>query len=199
MEKILCVKCGVAILQRTAERNGGMCMPCKNGIREQLEASKASRLAEEQDPLTALWRSLVARVNDESIGHGSLSRPERLFFAVNLLVGEVFNGGFDQYFWNSSSNYCADAEAGLIALDAAESNRLLDAAKSVLFPRGHVPTDTAERREELRKLPDYHSDTPPHQAKLEVLDAKFWQDSDRLSERLAVFAAAHSLASPSNH
>jgi len=40
MSKSPCTKCGVMILTTTAEKTGGLCMPCKNGIRESLEESR---------------------------------------------------------------------------------------------------------------------------------------------------------------
>ena len=40
MSKSPCSKCGVMILTTTAEKTGGLCMPCKNGTRESLEESR---------------------------------------------------------------------------------------------------------------------------------------------------------------
>jgi len=39
-EKILCLDCGAMILPSTAEKNNGLCMPCKSGIRASIEEKK---------------------------------------------------------------------------------------------------------------------------------------------------------------
>lgn len=41
--KVRCTICGATILPTTAEATGGICMPCKNGCRESMDASKAYR------------------------------------------------------------------------------------------------------------------------------------------------------------
>jgi hypothetical protein len=39
-DKVLCKECSVKILPSTADRTGGMCMPCKNGYRKNIEQAK---------------------------------------------------------------------------------------------------------------------------------------------------------------
>ena len=81
-EKIPCVKCGAMILPATAERTGGVCMPCNQGIRQNIEASK--RFYEEQkkyDPHRELWTSLVRRVHKTSEGFNGLTADEKLYEA----------------------------------------------------------------------------------------------------------------------
>jgi hypothetical protein len=40
--KVPCSRCGVQILPSTAEKHSGLCVPCANGTRAQIEASKRS-------------------------------------------------------------------------------------------------------------------------------------------------------------
>ena len=40
IEKISCAECGTMILPSTAEKNNGLCMPCKSGIRASIEKRK---------------------------------------------------------------------------------------------------------------------------------------------------------------
>jgi hypothetical protein len=40
MTRVACSACGAAILTSTAERTGGLCMPCTNGTRKAIEARK---------------------------------------------------------------------------------------------------------------------------------------------------------------
>src|SRR5688572_6762911 len=96
--KVPCTRCGAEILPTTAEETGGLCMPCKLGTRESIETSK--RYYEElkkYDPFRELWRSLVDRVYHTGAGYEGLSSDERLYFAIRMLDGEMYNGGFHQY------------------------------------------------------------------------------------------------------
>ena len=100
-------------------------MPCKGGYRERLEAEKKLREEERErertDPDRKLWLSLVEEVYYSPLGFEGLSHPKKLYFALGCLEGELYNGGFHQYFFNSSGSHCAYAEEGLIAIGALET------------------------------------------------------------------------------
>jgi Domain of unknown function (DUF4375) len=119
-QKLPCSKCGVPILESTAMRTNGLCMPCKGGYRESIEKGKRYIREERERRLTGpfrkLWVSLVEKVHQSPTGFDGLSHREKLYFAVGLLEGEVYNGGFHQYFFNNSGSYYSYAEEGLIAL-----------------------------------------------------------------------------------
>ena len=188
-QKVGCSSCGAEILAETAARTGGLCMPCKNGTRAQIDAGKqwaAERAARESDPLRVLWVSLVRRVNDAAFGFESFSEAEKLYFAVGLLEGEVYNGGFDQYFSNSSGSFYEHAARGLQAVGATRSARLLADAKHALFGDSAVPTDSTERRAHLRAL-SLDSNV------LDSLDTQFYEDPDELGALMERFAKEHRL------
>ena len=115
-------------------------MPCKIGTRESIEAAKLyyqrERDLDKIDPFRKLWRELVRRVYETDLGYAGLSDAEKKYFAVGLLEGEVYNGGFDQYFFNSSSDYYSDAEIGLEEMGAVQSLSLLKRAKEIVFGFG---------------------------------------------------------------
>jgi len=188
MDKIPCIRCGVQILPGTAAKNDGLCMPCAAGIRESMETSREyyrkRRESEQDDPVRALWLSLVRRVG-QGDGYSGLTLPERRYFAVGLLDGEVNNGGFDQYFYNSSSDYYLDAVAGLEELGATKSLELLLRAKQIVFGFRDVPTYTAQRRQTTT------SDS--QLSRLDPLDRQFWADPDGLVERVEAFLHEHGL------
>ena len=186
-----CTRCGASILAATAARTGGLCMPCKTGTRESIEAGRdwhrQQRAREASDPFWRLWRILVHRVFESPEGFGGLSAAEQLYFAVGMLEGDVYNGGFDQYFFNASGAFYSYAERGLLELGAAQSLEILKAAKHVAFGEAKVPQAAKERRERLRSLPREAS------AALEPLDEAFWKDPDGLAMRLQEFARGHGL------
>jgi len=167
-------------------------MPCKTGTRESIEASKLyyqrERELDKTDPFRKLWRELVHRVCNTDLGYARLSHAEKKYFAVGMLEGEVYNGGFDQYFFNSSSSYYSDAEAGLEEMGAMQALSLLRRAKQIAFGVAPVPEDTGRRREILLQT-DFES----RAIQLDKLDDLFWEDPDGLSERAESFARKHGL------
>jgi hypothetical protein len=193
MRKVACKKCGASIVQATADSTGGLCMPCKSGTRESIDAAKAyyqrERELDKTDPMRLLWRDLVRRVYQTDLGYEGLSDAERKYFAVGLLGNEVYNGGFDQYFFNSSGSRYDDAERGLEEMGAIESLALLQRAKQALFGSTAVPTDTEKRRTILRRAPQSCTD------QLDELDEVYWTDPDGLAGRLRAYAKRHCLLS----
>lgn len=193
-QKVPCSKCGVLILESTALRTNGLCIPCKSGYRERIEARRRQlredRETTENDPYRRLWVSLVEQGYRSPTGFDGLSHPQRLYFAVGLLEGEVYNGGFEQYFQNDSGSYYAYAEEGLIALGALQTLALLRQAREVLLPRGAFPVDTRERQ---RELVEGYLSTPAWRKILDDLDHRYWANSENIALRLDGFARNHGL------
>src|SRR5690606_14789899 len=125
MNKVACSKCGVMVLVRTAMRNDGKCAPCSNGTRESMEASRRWNREERErsktDPSHIYWRALVDRVHKVEPGFEGLSEAEKKYFAVCCLSGEVYNGGFHQFFFNSAGAYYKYVLSGLEEMGASES------------------------------------------------------------------------------
>jgi hypothetical protein len=140
------------------------------------------------DPVALPWRDLVHRVFDTPEGFQGLSEPEKRYFAVCLLEGEVYNGGFDQFFFNHSGTYYEYILLGLQDINAPHSIDLLQSAKIVLFNDKDVPEKTVERREILLQ-----QDSDKKYQLLEELDKKFWQDPDNLAAKINAYAKLHGL------
>jgi hypothetical protein len=171
-------------------------MPCRGGYRQQIEAGRR-RIEEEKKrrdgPAARFWRSLVHRVHETTEGFGGLTPAEQIYFAVCLLEGEVYNGGFNQYFYNSSADYYARAIDGLTELGAVQSLQLLRDAKGILFGSNPVPPTQSERSAAFPDLSDTHTAPPDWSERLDDLDRRFWEDPDGLRGRLDRFAAKHGL------
>jgi len=198
-QKVPCSKCGEPILESTAMRTNGLCMPCKGGYRVNIEDGRRQlREARELnliDPYRNLWASLVEKAYDSATGFDGLSHPQKLYFAVGLLEGEVHNGGFHQYFFNDSGSYYAYAEEGLIAVGAFQTLELLQEAKEILFSDAPVPVRTEERRKALPSEPEENPPTPQWREKLDNLDKRFWADSEGIAVRFEGFARNQGLVS----
>lgn len=180
------------MLPETATRTGGLCMPCKLGTRSKIEASKVAaqrrRELDATDLFGIYWRELVDRVHKSDVGLAQLSDVERQYWAVGCLSGEVYNGGFYQYFDNSSGATYSAAVDGLKAMGAATSLLLLQKAKQTIFGFADVPEESYARR-----TIQAAAESDSLQQRLDELDKQFWEDPDDLAARSETFAVSHGL------
>ena len=187
--KVPCQECGAIILEVTAKNNNGLCMPCKNGYRENIENSKKyyakERELDKTCPFRAYWRDLVNRVHHTESGFNSLTEDEKVYWSLNILIGEVNNGGFMQFFDNSSGAYYVYAEKGLIEFDAIKTLNILHKAKAVIFGNQTVPVDTEQRRLITSKNDSWDE--------LGKLDDEFYKEPDDLYELLEKYAVNRKL------
>lgn len=193
-EKQPCRVCANLILATTAARNDGLCMPCKGGYRESIENGKLR--AEEHkryiaSPQALYWNALVNRVYNTPEGFSGLALAEQHYYAVRVVQGEVYNGGFDQYFGNSSGEHYASACAGLLELGATQTLALLEEARRLLFGTQPVPSDQGLRQ---LSMPTYADERDLEcEAALDALDTQFYLDTEQLDERLQKYAREHRL------
>ncbi len=183
-DKVPCEGCQALILPSTAERTGGFCMPCKSGYRKNIEQAKEHYKKERELEKTclyrALWRELYDKVFNKLEGFDGLTKEEKTYYSVNILSSEVYNGGFVQYFDNTSGSEYKFAEHGLIQLGAQNSLKLLREAKNILFGLNTIPKDQEQRWKLMRS----HNQEP----NLDALDTEFYQDSDELDNKLESYA-----------
>lgn len=174
-------------------------MACKQGIRKSMDASRAYyESLKAYDPFRELWKSLVERSSlDRALV--SFSMPEQIYFAVTVLEGDVYNGGFDQYFSNSSGDYYYLAVDGLADLGAQSSLSLIKEAAGTIFGKRGPPVGRTERCQimaaKTRRLSEFL--TRNRQAsQLERLNKQFWEDADQLGGRLSAYAKQQGLIDP---
>ena len=157
-----------------------------------MEASRLryreERERDKTDPARIYWRALVERVHKSDAGFEALSEAEKKYFAVCCLSGEVYNGGFHQFFFNSAGEYYEYALSGLAEMEAGESLQLLKRAKQVWFDFSDVPTDTRTRRVLLERNASRSRD-----ARSNELDKLYWKDPDELAIRSERYAQEHKL------
>lgn len=175
-----CVKCGKPVRATTAPRTNGLCTRCF--MRRVMEC------AERKDYAFALYSDLIERVHDSAAGFDGLSEPEKIYYAVALLRNEINNGGFHQYFSNSSGKYYRFAEGGLVSLGAQKTLELLHQAKKLIFAEKSVPTDNEQRRQFLYRFPEGELETA-----LNVFDQRFYNSPDEVSPLLEAFAREQGL------
>jgi hypothetical protein len=113
-------------------------------------------------------------------GRASGSLPERQLFLVATLAGEVHNGGFHQFFWNSSGDAARETRDALAAIGLPEVLALFDCALSA-FPRSTPERNRKKRKRALDSMsPEMFG----------PLDRALWDDRTFRS-RLIAFEEAH--------
>jgi hypothetical protein len=135
-------------------------------------------VAAEDKPHVAL--SLLYLFGDPPLAEAT--RGQRAAYALEALEGEVNNGGFEQFFWNTGDLY-DEALVGAKLVGAKEYAALLESAAAV-FPNGTVPEDL----DEVQTLVDGFSDRDL--AALSRLDDRFYE-LDSATPLLASYLAEH--------
>jgi hypothetical protein len=125
------------------------------------------------DPEYDAYESLIDFVYESEAGAGarydSLTGGQRMLWATLLLEGEVNNGGFNQYFFNTQGEFLADAIRGFEVFGAREHGTLARQAREAY---ANDKERLAKARDEgtLQAFSDSY-DEDPYQA----LDSEFFE------------------------
>ncbi len=104
-----------------------------------------------------------------------LSDAEKVIYFNGQLEAEVNNGGFSQYFFNSSGNFAYKAVDSLTAVGASQVAEILNKA---LYTIGvHLPEGWTERQELLNQVL-----TEDMEEKLSEIDSEFYKYPDNLED-----------------
>ena len=105
-----------------------------------------------------------------------LSHPPRAQVALCMhkLEAEVNNGGFHQFFLNSSGELVPETLQALTDIGATGTRQLLERAVAIAFPSGY-PSSVSEVASRLAEFDDVAD-------QLEPLDAAFYRYEEPLSE-----------------
>jgi hypothetical protein len=108
-------------------------------------------------------------------GFGSLSLPERVLHHVYWLESEINNGGFEQYFINSSGDYALDTPSALDEIGAYETAKIVKQAIDI-FPGGEPPLVREDRIKKIDSMDESTRD------KYSELDLEFLKYPEPLEE-----------------
>ena len=103
-----------------------------------------------------------------------LTEPQRLFYLNQNLERELNNGGFNQYFLNSSGDFAHETILSLNAIGAAITAQILQKAIDQ-FPGENVPKDRDERETVLEQIENVANEV------WEELDRQFFEYKDNLN------------------
>jgi hypothetical protein len=110
----------------------------------------------------------------ETVGYGNLNEKEKLIYCIWWLEGEVNNGGFHQFFWNSAGDNIKDTFTFLSAIGANHTAELLRKASEIAFG-GEAPA-SRNMRQELLEI-----DEDMKMEKLNQLDDEFYEYQDDIA------------------
>ncbi len=117
-------------------------------------------------------------------GFDSLSHPEKVLHHIYWLESEVNNGGFDQFFINSSGDYALDTPTALDDIGAHNTANLMKRAID-MFPNGSPSRDRKQRVEQLDSMDESIRDM------IGELDAEFYEYRDPLEELQGKYMVAN--------
>ena len=131
--------------------------------------------------------SLFDQIEDREaeLGFSALRPSEQVFYAIWVLEGEVNNGGFDQYFSNSSGEHARDALTALRTIGASSAFDIAQAAFALFGPSG-PSTDWETRRRQLESFDEATA------MRLLALDRAFQDYPDNISCLLAAYMQQNS-------
>ena len=106
-------------------------------------------------------------------GFDNLTKPEQIIFMIDQLEREINNGGFEQYYGNSGSDYAQDVPLALESIGASYTADLVRKGNS-LFPNDLPPKIWPDRQVLLDNIVEDIRD------QLDELDNLFYEYKDPL-------------------
>lgn len=105
-----------------------------------------------------------------------LNENERVIYLCFTFEGEINNGGFDQFFYNSAGDYTEETIDSLLKIGATKTAEFLKTATTV-FPNNLVPQNREERQALLEEINNDETEKL-----LNELDNSFYAYEDDLLE-----------------
>lgn len=119
------------------------------------------------------------------LDYDDLSTPERVFLVIWELESEVNNGGFHQYFYNSSGALALHAVGALKTIDARATADIVQRAVGAVMNTITSWSDDAHRQSGINQLSSETRQT------LAGLDQEYYACPENLTPLLYKYVAAH--------
>lgn len=117
-------------------------------------------------------------------GWDALTVPQQHVLAVRSIIDEVNNGGFAQYFVNSSGDHWSHARNGLLAIEAQTDLNLLDQAIT-LFASSNPSTNSRKRHKQLARI------MRRDERAFDDLETIFYEDQDTREALMLTYIMKH--------
>jgi uncharacterized protein DUF4375 len=143
-------------------------------------------LAKHDNTEFAIAMSNLIFARHEAVGFAAMSEAEQTAYCADCLEREVNNGGFDQFFVNSSGDTSLETITALDRLGASHTAELVRRAVAV-FPDGHPSSDRDARFDQIEAA------RPAVEKIWAALDAAFYEYRDDIAQLLRDYVSAHRL------
>jgi len=224
MSKSPCSKCGVMILATTAEKTGGLCIPCKNGTRESLEESRLRNISRreqlakaerEREPLEVLRKSGHRMQFQHYVG---LEDPAYEIFRVALDIVYDKGDGRNEHIERLSKEcrlvyllWCFNGEIYNGGFDQLFTNSLGNHCMEIMQGLDVVGakisynllgkalswfpnSSPSSDRRERWAQHELFSEQQAYQTDIDRLDKEFYKDEDKLTEIICDYVMHHGSA-----
>ena len=109
-----------------------------------------------------------------------LNESQKILLIIKNLEREINNGGFNQFYWNSSGDYANETIGALVNIGANKTAEIVKKANSE-FNNGTVPKGRIERQNELELIENKAEENWNN------LDLTFYGYNEDLTELLIAF------------
>lgn len=109
-----------------------------------------------------------------------LNSSQKTFLFVENLEREINNGGFNQFYFNSSGDFSQETVIALLDIEAKKTAEIVKKANAQ-FINGTVPKNRIERQNQIELIEEKAQET------WGKCDSKFYQYQDNLIELLIAF------------
>ena len=124
--------------------------------------------------------------DDLTIHIERLSHPSKIIYLAETCDGEIHNGGFDQFFWNSSGDFTIETIEALKELGAINSVQLFKNAIS-WFPNSLPSADRETRWKQLKVF----EESTAYGKLLDTLDKEFYKYEDNIMALIDEYIKVH--------
>jgi len=178
--------CSLQACQRAASTDGNArgAMPADISIAARIPHSVDEALGHASDNDFAIAMSNLLFDREAAVGYEALTPSEQVVFCLDGLEREVNNGGFHQFFLNSSGDHSLATPPALRALGAVRVAAIVEQALAV-FPAGRPAQEPSRRRAQVEALGESQL------GDLERLDAAFRKYPEPLAELERRYVRAH--------
>lgn len=132
---------------------------------------------------TSMIIALDSRVNELS-NYGedlaNLTEPQKTLLFVENVEREVNNGGFNQFYWNSSGDFAHETQNALMTIEANQMADIVNKANSV-WPDQRVPKNRTQRQEIQQEIEEKANPT------WEECDQEFYRYPDNIADLLIIY------------
>jgi len=104
-----------------------------------------------------------------------LSKQERVLYVIDVCDMEVNNGGFDQYFFNSSGDQCNELVPALTEVKAFETAKICEKALNAFGCK--IPSNRAKRNDLMDEL-----ESDSFTEKLNECDNEYYSNEENVNE-----------------